>query len=107
MSFLSTVEAKINRALGNAIKDPTEASKQAELAAERSAAIPPPMPTVISAPASIVTAPAPTEAIRVLPKIDDASRRRATAASGQSGIRVPPVGVRGVGAVPRTTILGR
>lgn len=38
---------------------------------------------------------------------DEFARRRAAAAGGQAGLMLPPVGVRGAGALPRTSLLGR
>lgn len=111
MGFIATAEQAVNRALGSALRDPTEASRQLEQSIMNRPLPTAPAATVIrtAAPGGITPAAVTPDAtpIRVLSNTDDSQRRAAGVLSGQSGVKLPPVGIRGAGAIARTAILGR
>lgn len=103
MGFISAAEAGVNRALGNALSDTTEASKQRDqnlMTIGRVAAT-----NSIAAPITIQ--PSTTAPISVKPSNNQNDYLlRAGGGSGSSGVLLPPVGVRGAGPQGHVTLLG-
>lgn len=109
MSLISGLEQKVNSALGSALNMPStpQQNRAFEIAHSqlRSTAQPTPaqpIPVQVAAPTQ------PGRGINTgSPSDDAASRAAAAAGSGSSGLPIPPVGVRGLAASGRVSILGR